>query len=343
MKANASISFTGSYVLGLGFTMTPDRARELIERDPGNRDVLFPYINAADLCDRSDISPSRWIVNFHDWSEHTALRYTDCFAIVDSKVRPERQRRNLAGDYVLRKPLPDRWWQYADKRPALYRAIAQRATVITMPLVSKFSMPMLLPTGYVYAHLLAVFASESDALYGVISSQIHRAWARIRGSTLETRARYTPTDCFETFALPDDGADTIGAIMRTLHERRTALMLSSGSGVTATYNRVHAPSEAEAEVLVLRELHRKLDDAVLAAYGWQDVDLDHDFRETDEGLRFTISDAARVEILDRLLELNHERHAAEVASCALDVPRRKNGSSRRRKDADVAPVLLELR
>jgi hypothetical protein len=56
-----------------------------------------------------------------------------------------------------------------------------------------------------------------------------------------------------------------------------------------------------------------MDEAVARAYGWTDLDLGHDFHETKQGLRFTISPAARQEVLDRLLELNHQRYAEEVA------------------------------
>ncbi len=60
-------------------------------------------------------------------------------------------------------------------------------------------------------------------------------------------------------------------------------------------------------------------------------------------MRFTISDAARVEILDRLLELNHERHAAEVASGLWDQPRRKYGSVGRSKlPGSATPSLIEV-
>jgi hypothetical protein len=58
-------------------------------------------------------------------------------------------------------------------------------------------------------------------------------------------------------------------------------------------------------------LYRKIDEAVAAAYGWQD--LGHGFHETKQGMRYTISETARREVLDRLLSLNHERYAEEVA------------------------------
>jgi len=41
--------------------------------------------------------------------------------------------------------------------------------------------------------------------------------------------------------------------------------------------------------------------------------LGHGFHETKQGLRYTISEAARREVLGRLLKLNHERYAEEVA------------------------------
>ena len=48
------------------------------------------------------------------------------------------------------------------------------------------------------------------------------------------------------------------------------------------------------------------------AYGWSDLALEHDFRETPLGLRYTIDDRTRVEILDRLLKLNLERSSEKT-------------------------------
>ena len=56
-----------------------------------------------------------------------------------------------------------------------------------------------------------------------------------------------------------------------------------------------------------------MDNAVAAAYGWTDLDLGHGFHETKQGIRYTISEPARREVLARLLKLNHERYAEEGA------------------------------
>jgi hypothetical protein len=59
-------------------------------------------------------------------------------------------------------------------------------------------------------------------------------------------------------------------------------------------------------------LHVEMDRAVAAVYGWSDLALGHGFHQTKQGLRFTISEPARREVLARLLKLNHERHAEEL-------------------------------
>ena len=45
--------------------------------------------------------------------------------------------------------------------------------------------------------------AEDDDFFGVLHSRIHEVWALRLGTQLETRPRYTPTTCFETFPLPD--------------------------------------------------------------------------------------------------------------------------------------------
>ena len=85
-------------------------------------------------------------------------------------------------------------------------------------------------------------------------------------------------------------------------------------GLTALYNLVNDQgvlSESDPDVAKMRDIHRRLDEAVMAAYGWDDVPLCHGFHEYRKMVRWTVCPEARSEILDRLLELNHERYAAE--------------------------------
>jgi hypothetical protein len=169
-----------------------------------------------------------------------------------------------------------------------------------------------LPNGWVYDQQLYVFVDADDGLAGALTSTFHEAWARKYSGSLETRLRYSPTDCFTNFPFPDDISvlDEIGDRYLTY---RSETLLAENQGLTKVYNRVHEQPEDRSErIEELRRLRRELDRAVAEAYGWTDLDLDHDFRETPLGLRYTISEAVKVEALDLLLELNHERYADEV-------------------------------
>jgi hypothetical protein len=57
----------------------------------------------------------------------------------------------------------------------------------------------------------------------------------------------------------------------------------------------------------MREIHAEIDAATIDTFGWGDVNPDHGFHEYRQMVRWTISPAARVEILDRLLLENHLR------------------------------------
>lgn len=100
-----------------------------------------------------------------------------------------------------------------------------------------------------------------------------------------------------------------------------------------------AIEEAIEGIVTLRELHVQMDSVVLEAYGWQDVQLKHDFYEVDylpenDRIRFTIHPDARKEILKRLLELNHKIHTEEVAAGLWD----KKTKNYNTKKANISKV-----
>ncbi len=116
-------------------------------------------------------------------------------------------------------------------------------------------------------------------------------------------------------------------------------MLTRQEGLTKTYNRFHNPKETAADIQTLRELHIEMDNAVAAAYGWQDLDLSHSFHETKQGLRYTISEPARREVLDRLLQLNHQRYAEEVAAGLHD---KGKTSKKKKRNNQILPGQMNL-
>jgi hypothetical protein len=175
---------------------------------------------------------------------------------------------------------------------------------------------MMVSNGQVFSNALAVFAAADTGLLAFLSSSLHYWWAITYGSTIKGDLRYTIADVFETLPLPPLTSE-MRALGDQLDTFRRELMLARQAGLTATYNLVHNPKCADADIAALRHIHRAIDEAVVRAYGWTDLldsSLDHGFHDTRQGIRYTIGSAVRQEILDRLLELNHARYAAEVKS-----------------------------
>lgn len=364
LAANQNKSFQGSIVLGKGFVLEPTEAKALIEKDSRNKEVLFPYLNGRDLNNEIDQAPTRWVINFFDWPEEKAKEYPDCYEILEKNVKPERTRwkkdkdgNDIEGTYALRKPLPQKWWIYGEKRPALYRTITPLERVLVVPLVSKYSLFHFSPTNIVFMHKLGVIAFEGEEYFSVLSSTFHHLWAWKNSSTLGAGTlNYSSTDCFENFPFPQQNKEILKENGLKYYNYRKQIMELIQLGLTKTYNQFHSPqlstavedlpsrefkkqygketwnlynhlekkkegqisySEAVPMIEELRRLHKEMDEAVLAAYGWEDIDLQHDFYEVDylpekDNIRYTIHPNARKEVLKRLLLLNHERYAEEV-------------------------------
>jgi hypothetical protein len=161
---------------------------------------------------------------------------------------------------------------------------------------------------------------------------------------------------------------------------QTGVLLHLNKGLTDTYNFVHSKQITERDRLKLiansdgslvgtascdemidslRVGHQKLDNAVLAAYGWHEesdngpaIALRHDFYEVDylpenDRVRYTIHPDARREILRRLLLLNHRRHAEEVEAGLHDkkktaTKRKSTAKSAKKVDSASTPLFDQL-
>jgi len=324
---NAGVAFLGAKVYGMGFVLDPAEAQEWIAADARNAEVLFPFLNGEDLNSRPDCSPSRWVIDFNDRSETESAAFELPFARALERVRPERMKNNRA---VRR----ERWWQYGENAPGLRRAVAELSEAFVITRVSKTVMPVRVPADQVFSDSLIAFASDDHSDQAVLSSTLHQLWAITYGSGMRNDPRYTPSDVFETFPRPAP-TDALEQIGRLLDEERRRIMLNRDLGLTKLYNLMNdpgLPTNADSDIARIREIHRELDQTVSRAYGWDDLGLEHGFHEYRKMMRWTVSPVARVEILDRLLEENHRRAAAEPTSGA---------HGRRRESADDAVILFD--
>ncbi len=361
LKTNENKSFQGSIVLGMGFILTPEEAAALIARVPENRNCLSPYLNGEDLNSRPDQSASRWVINFHDWPlnrlgvggwltaddkqrkewmrngivpadfpDPVAADYPELLTIVEEKVKEERLANDDAGARQY-------WWRYLRPRGELYTTIAGMERVLAVTLVTHHISFAFQPADIVFAHRLAVFPFTSNGVFALVQSSFHEPWARSYSSSLETRINYSPSDCFETFTFPISLVG-LGSIGERYYIHRQSIMQSRQEGLTKTYNRFHNETESSADIAELRRLHVEMDNAVATAYGWQDLDPSHGFHENKQGIRYTISEAARREVLDRLLALNHQRHAEEEVERAAQPVATPAKGGRKKSSSTLIPA-----
>jgi hypothetical protein len=182
--------------------------------------------------------------------------------------------------------------------------------------------------------------------FSVLQSSFHEVWASEYASSLGDTLRYIAGRCFNTFPFPKRGTPVEQVMEQSgicFYEERSRLMATHDCGLTDLYNRFHHPEEASTDIQKLRQLHIEMDNAVVAGYGWTDLDLDHGFHETKQGVRYTINEPARREVLARLLKLNHERYAEEVKQGLHEKkkPKATKGKKQPKSKSNAGPSLFQ--
>lgn len=330
LKANEGLAYQGSIVLGMGFVLSPDDAHRMLDADPKNAEVIFPYINGDDLNSDPEQRPSRWAINFWDWPEARAQKYRLPYEWIEERVKPERAKN-------ARKERRERWWQFAEKTPALYHSIGRGHPFERHPKdwspdknelprviafatqASKYAGFSFVPSDILYSNAVGVIADCSASIFAELASALHVHWAFAYGGRLETRLRYAPTDCFETYPFLPQLQPELSKLGEQLSTIRRSLMSENGAGITKIYNQVNSSEQQQVGISALRDVHCQIDVAVARAYGWDDIGLEHGFHEIpylpeNDRIRFTISETARIEVLRRLSELNRKRYEEEIAA-----------------------------
>lgn len=300
----------------------PGEAARLLLRQPTNvngrtnADVVVPWVNGMDITQRPR---GMFIIDFGtDRSHEMSAQYEAPYEHALEHVKPTRAN-------VRRRHYRERWWLYGETRPGMRSALADLTRFIVTPRVSKhrlfvwFSAPTL-PDSATYA-----IARDDNYAFGVLHSRPHELWSLRTGTSLEDRPRYTPTTTFETFPFPwplntpDDALtteqrhhrDAIGAAAKELDDKRRRWLnppewiREVPDVIPSLPNRLLPVDDEAAEQLKKRtltnlynqrptwldNLHRALDAAVCAAYGWP-ADIDDD------------------QILEHLLTLNLHRSSS---------------------------------
>ncbi len=297
MEENAGLCFLG-VMKGGPFDLTPEQAALMLQAPANpngkpNSDVVKRRLIGRDIVQRDQHG---WLIDFGERTEQEAALYELPFEYVKREVKP---LRDVNRDKLMR----ENWWLHGRYRPAMRKAVSPMSRCIVTPEIAKHRIFVWMSTEVIPDHRLHVFARDDDYFMGVLHCRIHEVWSLSLGSTLEDRPCYNSDSTFATFPFAwapgkerqdDPLVQAIAQAASELVAKRDAWLNPTAATaeelskrtLTNLYNK--RPSW-------LADAHRKLDEAVFAAYGWP----------------ASLTDA---EVLERLLALNHQRAASQERS-----------------------------
>jgi len=300
--SNAELSCPGVKLHGSGFIVTTEQAAKLgLGRVPGLDNYIRRYCNGQDL---TATSRDVLVIDLLGLSaEETRRRFPEVYQWVLERVRPEREHNN-------RPIYRQKWWLFGEPRIDFRPALEGLSRFIATTESARRRFFVFIDGGVLPDNSMVNIASDDAFVLGVLSSGLHVTWALAAGGRLGVRndPRYNKTKCFEPFPFPacaEPQKNTIRELAETLDaHRKRQQQLYPKLKLTKVYkvlamvreNAALGPLEHKVHeqglVSVLRDLHDRLDTAVLAAYGWP-----HALSED--------------EILEKLVALNAERAAEE--------------------------------
>ena len=311
--ANAGAAFQGCIIFGTGFILAPEERDSLISKGARNAERVFPYLGGQEVNTSPEHTFDRYVISFGQMSLEEAEAWPDLLSIVAEKVRPEREK---VRDAFARRF----WWQIFRPRPELYQAIAPLARCLVNSRVTKHLTFTFQPTDRVFSEQLSVFPLDAYTAFAVLQSRVHEGWAWLLSSTMRNAGiRYAASDCFETIPFPAPDPRTVlpdlESIGEALYTARAEYMVTTQQGLTKTYNALKDPGCHDPAVVQLRDLHQQMDAAVLAAYGWGDLQVPLFCPATPAEQQAL--EAFKAEVIDRLFVLNAERASAEAGGLPL--------------------------
>ena len=339
LQSNEGVCFQGVVPAGDGFKLDRDELASLGFTSTELPSVIRRYIIGKDLVQQFE---SRYIIDFFGLTEDEARKqYPSLYQRLLTRVFPERSENK-------RSSYKEKWWIFAEPRPAMRRGLGGLKRFIVTPYTAKYR-PFIFVKGDTLPDAMAyAIASEDAFVLGVLSSRHHLIWALSAGGTLEDRPRYNSNATFLPFPFPlcsEAEKDRIRKIAEELDAHRKRVQAAHpGLTLTGVYNvleKLRADKALNDKdklihdqglVSILQQLHDDLDEAVFAAYGWQHLwqarkeshqGMIHDLQTgevrvldaTAEQLDAAIAkfdQQLEAEILQRLVTLNAQRAEEEA-------------------------------
>jgi hypothetical protein len=271
-----------------------------------------PYRNGRDLTARAR---GIFALDFFGLtSEQVRNRFPEAYQYLARTVKPERDRAAVQSSTRDAQEYAEKWWLFCKPRQELRQFVAGLNRFVVTVQTAKHRVFQFLNASLMPDQKLMVFGLSDAFSQGVLSSRIHTVWTlRTCGwQGVGNDPVYVKTQSFDWFPFPaanEMQKQCVRAIAEDLDAHRKHVLADHPRlTLTGLYNvleKLRAGTTPDALeptdrrtfddglVLILKELHDKLDAAVTDAYAWP-ADL------TDE------------DILARLVALNNERATEEA-------------------------------
>lgn len=290
-------------LMGQGFLLTASEAQQMNGFDTLVAAKHFrPFVNGRDLTANSR---GLWAIDFFGLDQReAALLFPLAYQRLMDTVRPEREQ-NARDSYRTR------WWQFGENvnviRAATEGLIRYIATVYT----GKHCIFSFINCHTLVDATINVMASDQAHFLSILSGRHHVCWALAAGARLGygNDPRYSKSKCFDRFPFPiptEAQTTRLRALGEELDAHRKAQQAAHPKlTLTGMYNvleKRRAEEQIEGKdseiyvqglIGILRDIYDRIDTEVSDAYGWP-------------------ADLPDAEILQRLVDLNHERTAEEA-------------------------------
>ena len=344
LRAQQGLSSNGMMLAGRGFLVTATEARHL---GLGKRDGLAKHVrdyrNGRDLMG----TPRRLkLIDLYGLSvNEVRTRFPEIYQHLLTMVKPERDRNRDAG-------FRSKWWIFGRPRVELRPALQGLKRYIATVETTKHRVFQFLNINILPDHMVVAIASDDTFHLGVLASRIHsKIWMPANAASLGVYigdVRYTKSRCFDPFPFPAANniqKHSIRVIAEDLDAHRKRVLTEHPHlTMTGLYNVLEdlragvRPDDFDARhraifddglVLILKELHERLDAVVFDAYGWA-------------------ADLTDAQILTRLVALNatraEEERRGEIRWLRPDfqIPRFAKGLDKQAVAEDGAQLVANL-
>ena len=298
LRSNANRAYLGAKISG-AFIVDAATASSIMDADPGSKPLLKQLVTGMSINSEPEHVSDDWVLDTDRCTEAELERHSVLRTLLHGRSTGEGE-----------------WWRFPRPARALRERLDQSDSVLAFAEVSQTIVPARISAAFLPNHKCAVIVTDSFAEQAVLSSTFHWLWVARYASTQGVAPSYAPSQVYATFPLPSE-TSKLTALGRQLDTHRAEILMRRQLGLTKLYHLVNdseLADVADSDVVMIRAIHVELDQAVADAYGWSDINLDHGFHTYRQMERWTVSPAARVEILDRLLDENHRRGATEGSS-----------------------------